>query len=165
MEYTPLSFLSKLWVSSALTGSSPFPSLSASQLPLTCWHLLGASLSHLPGSSYSSLFTLRWKWKDDFLPLASVLLAEAECWGISWDAAEVLYRQKQPPHPPSPLFIFLPLISFSLEWCHTLGENDCHCQGDRMDSCSVSCTDAAQIKVIGQWSANALSMRNGTSEL
>lgn len=29
-------------------------------------------------------------WWVFFLPLASVLLAEAECWGISWDAAEVL---------------------------------------------------------------------------
>lgn len=63
-------------------------SWSLSRLPLTCWHLLGASLSHSAGSSYSLLCD--GIEKDDFLPLASVLLAGAECWGISWDAAEVL---------------------------------------------------------------------------
>lgn len=55
-EYLPVVFSQrKLWVSSSLTDSSPSPSFLVSRLPLTCWHLPGASLSHSPDSSYRSL--------------------------------------------------------------------------------------------------------------
>lgn len=59
----------------------------------------------------------------------------------------------RPPPPPPPLL-------FSLEWCHSLGESDCYCQGDLCVLCALCKPNcAAQSKVRGQQSTNALSVR------
>lgn len=108
--------------SSALTDSS-----SPLLVSLTCWHLLGASLSHWSGSSHSErTASPRASWRE-----------------LAVGASAGMRRRR--PRPPQIYNLFI----FSLKWCHSPEEGRCHRQGDR-----VLFSDAAELhkaKFRGQW--------------
>lgn len=154
MKYTPVCFLSMLLVSSALTGSS-FPSLSVSQLPLTCWHLLGASISHSPGSSHSSLSLC------DGIERMIFFLLRLSSWqklniGASTGMLQRFCRARNDPRPPH--LLFFGVMSYSWREGPSLPRWLCGLS-------SVSHTDVAQIKVRGQWPTKTMSMCNESSAL
>lgn len=88
---------------------------------LTCWHLLGASLSHRAGSSPSACD----ETQKEALPPASWQEPPLRPPG-GYGMREVMSRCPRPPR------LFL-LFIFSLGWCHSPEESGCHCQGDRAD--------------------------------
>lgn len=123
-EFSPVVWVSQSSWCLLLSQTLLHLPLSVSRLPLTCWHLLGASLSHSAGSSYSSPSLTDGIGRMIFFLLRLYLWQRLNA-GASAGMLQRFCRARDNP-PPShhhPRIVFLLLIIiFSLEWCHSLGE-------------------------------------------
>lgn len=92
---------------------------------LTTSHLLAPAGSITISLDWLLLLLLArwWNWKDDFSSACVCPLGRSRTLGHQLGCCRGFVEEETTPPPP-------PHLLFSLEWCHSLGESDCYCQGD-----------------------------------